>query len=73
MASHNVINPRYTLASTAHSQTLIKKGPRMQNTKTAWLLSLRIIGETNIPLFLQSNYNRFLIHYNTLGEIYVIN
>ena len=71
MASYNTINPRYALASTAHSHTFTKKGPRIRNTKTVWLLSLRIIGKTDILLFLQGNDNGFLIYYRKLGKVYI--
>ena len=71
MAGHNVINPRCTLTSIMHFYTFIKKGLRVQNIETIWLLSLRVIGEVDI-LLLQSNYDGFLIHYNKLGELYTI-
>ena len=73
MAGHNIINPRYILANITHSYTLIKKGPGVQNIKTVKLFPLQVIGKTNILLLLQSNYNKFLIHRNYLGEIYTIN
>ena len=51
----------------------MEKGPSVRNVKTTWLLPRQVIGKADIPLFLQSNYNRFLIHRNYLGEIYAIN
>ena len=73
MAGYNIVNIRCTLVSIAHFKTLIEKGPSMQNAETIWFLPHRVIGKTNIPLLLQSNYNGFLIHRNYLGEIYAIN
>ena len=73
MAGHNIINSHYTLTSTAHSHTLMEKGPRMKNIKAVRLLSVQVIGETNILLLLQSNNNKLLIYYIKLGELYIIN
>ena len=55
VAGHNTINSRYTLTSITHSYTLIKKGPRIKNTKAVKLLSVQIISKANILLLLQSN------------------
>ena len=73
MAGHNTINPRYTLTSTAHFHTLIKKGPRIKNTKTARLLPVQVIGEADILLLLQSSNDKLLIHHIKLGKLYTIN
>ena len=73
MVGHNTIDPRYALTSTAHSYTLIKKGPRIRNTKTVRLLPVRVIGEANILLLLQNGNDKFLIYYIRLGELYAIN
>ena len=72
VAGHNAVDLRCALASTAHSHTLMKEGPRMRNTEAAWLLSLRVVGEADILLFLQSSYDGFLIHRSELGELYAI-
>ena len=72
MAGHNIVNPRYALISTAHSYTLIKEGPRMRNTETVRLFPVRVIGEADILLLLQSGNNRFLIYCIRLGELYAI-
>ena len=50
MAGHNTVNPRYTFTSIAHSYTLIKKGPRIKNTKAVRLFPVRVVGEANILL-----------------------
>ena len=73
MAGHNTINPRYAFTNTAYSYTLIKKGPSMWNTEAVRLFPGRIIGKADFPLFLQSNYDGFLVHRNYLGEKYAIN
>ena len=52
MAGHNAINPCYALANITHSYTFIKEGLNVRNIKTARLLSLRVIGKTDILLFL---------------------
>ena len=73
MAGHNIINPRYTFTSITHFYTLIKKGPRMRNIEAVRFLPVRVIGEANILLLLQSGNDKLLIHYIRLGELYVIN
>ena len=64
MAGHNTVNPRCALINTAHSYTLIKEGPSMWNIETVRLFPGRIVGKADLPLFPQSSYNGFLIHYN---------
>ena len=73
MAGHNTVNPRYTLTSTMHFYTLIKKGPRIKNKKTVRLLPVQVIGEADILLLLQSGNNKLLIHCIKLGKLYTIN
>ena len=73
MAGHNIINSRYTFTSITHSHTLIKKNPRIKNTKTVRLFPVQVIGETNILLLLQSGNDKLLIHYIKLGKLYTIN
>ena len=51
----------------------MKEGPRMRNTEAVRLLSLRIIGEADLLLLLQSSYDGFLIYSGELSEVYVIN
>ena len=72
MAGYNIINPRYASTSITHFHTLIKKGPRIKNTKTVRFFLIQVIGEANILLLLQSGNNKFLIHYIKLGELYII-
>ena len=73
MADDNIINPRYTLISITHLYTFIKKGPRIKNIKIARFFPVRVIGEADILLLLQSGNNKFLIHCIRLGELYIIN
>ena len=73
MAGHNIINPRYALTSITHSHTLIKKGPRIKNTKTVRFLPVQVIGKANILLLLQSGNDKLLIYRIRLGELYIIN
>ena len=73
MASHNTVNSYYTLTSITHFHTLIKKGPRMRNTKTVRLLPVQVINKTDILLLLQSNNNKLLIHYIRFGKLCTIN
>ena len=42
----------------------------MRNIEAVWLLSFRIIGETDILLFLQGGDDGFLVHRRKLGEVY---
>ena len=72
MAGHNIINPRYALTSIAHFYTLIKEGPCIRNIEAVRLLPVRVIGEADILLLLQSGNNRFLIYCIRLGELDVI-
>ena len=73
MADYNIVNTRCAFTNIAHLYTLIKKGPRIQNTEIVRFLSVRVIGEADILLLLQSGNNKFLICCIRLGELYVIN
>ena len=73
MAGHNIINLRCAFTSIAYFHTLIKEGPRIKNTEAVRLFPVRVIGEVNILLFLQSGNDKFLIYRIRLGELYVIN
>ena len=52
MAGYNAVNPRCALTSTMHFYTLMEEGPSVRNIEATWLLSLRVIGETDILLLL---------------------
>ena len=73
MAGHNIINPRYTFINIAHFYTFIKEGPRIRNIEIVRLLPVRVIGEVDILLLLQSGNDKFLIYCIKLGELYIIN
>ena len=73
VAGYNTVNPRCAFTSIAHPYTLIKKGPRMRNTEAVRLLPVRVIGEADILLLLQSSNDKLLIHRMRLGELYTIN
>ena len=72
IAGHNIVNPRCAFISIAHFYTLIKEGPCIRNTEAVRLFPVRVVGEADILLLLQSGNDRFLIHCMRLGELYAI-
>ena len=73
MAGHNIINSRCAFISITHFYTLMEEGPRIRNIEAVRFFPVRVIGEADIFLLLQSNNNKFLIHRIKLGELYIIN
>ena len=72
MAGHNIVNFRCTLTSITHFHTLMEEGPRIRNTKAVRFFPIRVIGEADILLLLQSGNDKFLIYRMRFGELYII-
>ena len=72
VAGHNIVDPRCALTNITYPYTLIKEGLCMRNIEAVRFLPVRVIGEADILLLLQSSNDKFLIYCIRLGELYAI-
>ena len=72
MAGYNIINSCCAFTSIVHFYTFMEEGPCIRNIEAVRFFPVRVIGEADILLLLQSGNNRFLIYCIRLGELYTI-